>query len=65
MFAYLIGESRLFQRIVTFLITALYKYSYLLTYFFILIIIKYIYIAQDREEATYLLTDEFLIDKCV
>jgi len=31
-FAYLIGESRLFRRIVTFLITALYKYSY--TYLF-------------------------------
>ena len=32
MFACLIGESWLFRRIVTFLIIALYKYSYLLTY---------------------------------
>ena len=31
-FAYLIGESRLFRRIVTFLTIAPYKYSYLLTY---------------------------------
>ena len=30
-FAYLVGESRLFRRIVTFLISAPYKYSYLLT----------------------------------
>ena len=31
MFAHLIGESRLFRRMVTFLIIASYKYSYLLT----------------------------------
>jgi len=34
-FAYLIGESRLFQRMVTFLITAPYKYFYLLTYWLV------------------------------